>query len=57
MPGLYSNVKGSAIGTLGDTFTMSIRGAGNTDVVVTIPAPGAMALLGLAGLAGTRRRR
>jgi hypothetical protein len=57
MPGLYSNVNGSAIGTLGDTFTMSIRGAGNTDVVVTIPAPGAMALLGLAGLAGTRRRR
>jgi hypothetical protein len=57
MPSLYSNVNGSAIGTLGDTFTMSIRGAGNTDVVVTIPAPGAMALLGLAGLAGTRRRR
>ena len=57
MPGLYSNVGGNAVGTLGDTFTMSIRGAGNTDVVVTVPAPGAMALLGLAGLAGTRRRR
>jgi hypothetical protein len=57
MPNLYSNVNGSAIGTLGDTFTMSIRGAGNTDVVVTVPAPGALALLGLGGLLAARRRR
>jgi len=57
MPSLYSNVNGNAISTLGDTFTMSIRGAGNTDVVVTVPAPGALALLGVAGLVGKRRRR
>jgi len=57
MPNLYSNVNGGAIGTLGDTFTMSIRGAGNTDVVVTVPAPGALALLGLGGLLAARRRR
>ncbi|MBI1304322.1 MAG: hypothetical protein GC172_11135 [Phycisphaera sp.] len=57
MPILYSNVGGNAVGTLGDTFTMSIRGAGNTDVVVTVPAPGALALLGAAGLVGARRRR
>jgi len=46
------------VGTIGNAFTMSIRGFGDTDSVVSIiPAPGAMALLGLAGLAGARRRR
>jgi hypothetical protein len=34
-----------------------LRGIGNYGVVEVIPAPAAFAMLGLAGLAGTRRRR
>lgn len=57
MPVLYSNVGGNAVGTIGDNFRMSIRGAGNTDSVVTIPSAGSVAILAGAGLVVGRRRR
>jgi hypothetical protein len=38
----------------GDQIT---AGAGSTNQMFAIPAPGALALLGVAGLAGARRRR
>lgn len=47
----------------GDVFSLRIRSTdglfGSLSVSVTnwVPAPGALALLGVAGLAGTRRRR
>jgi MYXO-CTERM domain-containing protein len=48
-------------GSGGTAFIARFRGFadGNSDKVtgVAVPAPGALALLGLAGLAGTRRRR
>ena len=48
-------------GSGGTAFIARFRGFadGNSDKVtgVVVPAPGALALLGLAGLAGTRRRR
>ncbi|TVQ51123.1 MAG: hypothetical protein EA377_13280 [Phycisphaerales bacterium] len=40
-----------------DGFTASVDGEVLTGMVTTVPAPGALALLGLAGLAGARRRR
>ena len=47
----YNDGAGLTAGTiLGGTFTVTID-------TVAIPAPGAMALLGLAGLTATRRRR
>ena len=51
------------IGTIGDSFRLSLdvgmgSGAARTAInSLQVPAPGAIALLGLAGLAGTRRRR
>ena len=64
LSGLQANAwTGGALAA--DTYTLSISdtvvgdggGIGNLTITYTIPAPGAMALLGLAGLAGTRRRR
>lgn len=64
LSGLQANAwTGGALAA--DTYTLSITdaiggdggGIGNLTITYTIPAPGAMALLGLAGLAGTRRRR
>ena len=57
--GFSPNMIGNTIGKL---FIQSSLGAGTTptDVVLTnvaVPAPGALALLGVAGLAGGRRRR
>lgn len=57
---------GGAFGTPGGTNWQTVNGAlqGPTDANMAllvegtiVPAPGALALLGLAGLAGTRRRR
>lgn len=59
MPQVYGNVGGNAVATLGDTVTLSIRGTGDTDVVLSnlvVPSPGSLALLGLAGAAVRRRR-
>lgn len=56
MPLLYTDVGGSALGSIGDGFRVSIRGAGNTDAVVVIPSQSTLALLGLAGFFGKRRR-
>jgi MYXO-CTERM domain-containing protein len=47
------------------TFGLTYRGAGapadtfvqNVTFTTAVPAPGALALLGLAGLVGSRRRR
>ncbi|GAB4518724.1 MAG: hypothetical protein Tsb0013_22800 [Phycisphaerales bacterium] len=42
----------------GTLFAKSVPTAGGFDIVITdVPAPGAAALLGLAGVAGLRRRR
>lgn len=55
-----------ASAAVGGTATVAWEGGGiagggtqftEIDFLVSIPAPGALALLGLAGLAGTRRRR
>ena len=56
MPVLYSNVGGNAIGTIGENFRISLRGAGNTDSVVTIPTAGGLAFAPLACLVFRRRR-
>jgi hypothetical protein len=47
------------IGTIGDDFALSIRGFGNTDVVVAVPEPGTSALLflGLTSFVARFRRR
>jgi MYXO-CTERM domain-containing protein len=47
------------IGTIGNNFRMSIDGITTSTVfdVTVVPAPGALALLGAAGLVGSRRRR
>ncbi|MHC4810893.1 MAG: hypothetical protein ACYTEV_11075 [Planctomycetota bacterium] len=64
LSGLQANAwTGGALAA--DTYTLSISDTAGGDggaigeltITYTIPAPGAMALLGLAGLAGTRRRR
>ena len=39
------------------SYELAISGASATGTFTVVPAPGALALLGLAGLAGTRRRR
>ena len=51
---------GSDVEVNGDMGVLIQEGGVNSEVAGTftyIPAPGALALLGLAGLAGTRRRR
>ena len=64
-PGLWDGLNFNA-NTLGDyQFTIAVRDGsyngpivGQTSMVVSVvPAPGALALLGVAGLAGGRRRR
>jgi MYXO-CTERM domain-containing protein len=49
------------VGATADIRTLAVLGyesvAGTSINVGAVPAPGAMALLGLAGLAGRRRRR
>jgi hypothetical protein len=60
----YQNLSAPIIGT-GSILTIRItgtldggsEGVGIDNLRVFVPAPGALALLGLAGLAGTRRRR
>ena len=41
---------------VGDRTLLSVSYE-NSGAAITVPAPGALALLGVAGLAGTRRRR
>jgi len=59
MYGFSANVIGGTIGKM----QITLGGSGNsnsTDVImsnVLVPAPGAVALLGMAGLVGSRRRR
>lgn len=50
MPKIYTNIGGNAVGSIGDQFRLSIRGAGNTDAVVTIPSAGSLAFLAAGGL-------
>lgn len=57
MPLVYSNIGGNAVGPIGDTFRLSIRGAGNTDSIVTIPASNGLSLLAIAAAGCARRRR
>lgn len=57
MPRIYTNIGGNAVGAVGEQFRLSIRGAGNTDSVVTIPSVGSLAMLAAGGLVVRGRRR
>ena len=51
------NIDMTSINSIGFAFEGSLATDFRISNIYTVPAPGAMALLGLAGLAGTRRRR
>ncbi len=53
----YLNLLLSAVGTNGSASLLGLTNLDLQDMIIEVPAPGAVALLGLAGLVGRRKRR